>query len=136
MSAAKWMVAASVLAATACAKEREDKDVEVPAQTTAAASAAAVPGIVELKVDGTGLAERAKVTDPEARAAAIAKLPGGSVTAAELEEEDGAFIYSYDVATPGRPGIDEVHVDAITGQVTSVSHEDPAAEKGEAADAQ
>jgi len=35
--------------------------------------------------------------------------------------------------TPGRSGIDEVNVDAMTGKVVGVSHESPATEKKEAA---
>ena len=50
----------------------------------------------------------------------------------ELEKEDGQFIYSYDLKTAGKPGIDEVHVDAMTGAVVSNAHETPAEEKAEA----
>lgn len=70
-----------------------------------------------------GLLARAKITDEAARAAALAKVPGGRITGAELEEEGGKLIYSYDVKVEGKEGVEEVHVDALTGQVLSVEHE-------------
>ncbi|MDB4890773.1 MAG: PepSY domain protein [Gemmatimonadetes bacterium] len=79
------------------------------------------------------LAKRAKVTEPEAAAAVMARVPKGQIEAMELEEEGGKFIYSYDVKTPGKSGIDEVHVDAMTGKVVKLVHETPAMEKKEAA---
>lgn len=79
------------------------------------------------------LAKRAKVTEAQAAAAVLARVPKGRIEAMELEEEDGKFIYSYDVKTAGKTGIDEVHVDAMTGKVVKVVHETPAMEKKEAA---
>jgi hypothetical protein len=79
------------------------------------------------------LAKRAKVTEPEAAAAVLARVPKGQIEAMELEEEGGKFIYSYDVKTPGKSGIDEVHVDAMTGKVVKLVHETAAMEKKEAA---
>lgn len=79
------------------------------------------------------LAKKAKVTEPEAAAAVMARVPKGHIEAMELEEEGGKFIYSYDVKTAGKSGIDEVHVDAMTGKVIKVVHETPAMEKKEAA---
>jgi hypothetical protein len=43
-------------------------------------------------------------------------------------------MYSYDIKTAGKSGIDEVNVDAVTGKVIGFAHETPAAEKKEAAD--
>jgi len=41
------------------------------------------------------------------------------------------LLYSYDIATKGKSGIDEVQVDAITGAVIGdVVHENAAKEKG------
>jgi uncharacterized membrane protein YkoI len=45
--------------------------------------------------------------------------------------EDGALIYSFDLSIAGKPGIEEVHVDAKTGKILSVEHEGPAAEAKE-----
>jgi hypothetical protein len=59
-------------------------------------------------------------------------VPGGKVTKHELERENGKLLYSYDIATKGKTGIDEVQVDALTGTVLSNKHETPAMEKAEA----
>ncbi|NJD18966.1 MAG: hypothetical protein FIA95_06745 [Gemmatimonadetes bacterium] len=77
----------------------------------------------KLEVTAPSLLAKAKVTDQAARAAALARVPGGRITGAELEEEDGKLIYSYDVKVEGKEGAEEVHVDALTGQVLSVEHE-------------
>lgn len=84
---------------------------------------AEVSGVVKLSVEDSTLLTRAKVTDEAARAAALARVPGGRVVGAELEEEDGLFIYSYDVKVEGKEGVEEVHVDAVTGKVVKVEHE-------------
>lgn len=80
------------------------------------------------------LVAKAKVTEAAAAATALAKVPGGKITGVELEEEGGKLIYSYDITVAGKSGTDEVHVDAISGKVTGVEHEDAASEKKEADD--
>ncbi len=35
----------------------------------------------------------------------------------------GRLIYSYDIKVAGKPGIEEVHVDAMTGAVIATEHE-------------
>src|SRR4051812_40156134 len=79
------------------------------------------------------LAKKAKVTEDVAAKAALARVPKGEIQTVELEEEKGKLIYSYDIKVPGKPGIDEVAVSAVTGKVIAVSHETPADEKKEAA---
>lgn len=78
------------------------------------------------------LAAKAKVTEAAAAATALAKVPGGKIQSVELEEEGGKLIYSYDIKVAGKSGIEEVHVDAMTGAVAGVEHEDAASEKKEA----
>ena len=78
------------------------------------------------------LKAEAKITEKAARATAIAQVPGGKVRSGELERENGKLLYSFDIATRGKAGIDEVQVDAITGTVLSNKHETPAMEKAEA----
>lgn len=75
----------------------------------------------------------AKVTEATAAATALAQVPGGKIETVELEREDAKLIYSYDIKVPGKSGIDEVHIDAMTGAVASNVHETPAMEKQEAA---
>ena len=60
-------------------------------------------------------------------------MPKGKIDGVELEMENGKLMYSYDLKTAGKSGIDEVNVDAITGKIIGFSHESPAAEKKEAA---
>ncbi|MEO5815082.1 MAG: PepSY domain-containing protein [Gemmatimonadaceae bacterium] len=79
------------------------------------------------------LAKKAKITEPQAAEAVMKRVPAGKIEAMELENENGKFIYSYDVKTAGKSGIDEVHVDAMTGKVVGFVHETPAMEKKEAA---
>jgi uncharacterized membrane protein YkoI len=86
---------------------------------------------VVLKEEKSGLLAQAKVTDATARAAALAKVPGGAIVEAEIEEEKGKLIYSYDIKIGGKDGLEEVTVDARTGAVLSVEHESAAAEAGE-----
>jgi Predicted membrane protein len=60
------------------------------------------------------------------------RVPNGSVSSEELERENGHLIYSFDVKVPGKSGIQEVNVNALSGKVLGVHHEGPAAEKKEA----
>ena len=89
---------------------------------------------VKLKEEKAGLLAKAKVTDAAARQAALAKVPGGSIVQAEIEEEKGKLIFSYDVKVAGADGIQEVAVDARTGAVLSIEHESAADEAREEAD--
>ena len=54
------------------------------------------------------------------------------VKAHELERENGLLIHSFDIAVAGRPGIDEVIVNALDGSIVAAQHEDPVAERLEA----
>lgn len=79
------------------------------------------------------LAKEATVSEANATVTAQKRVPKGTITAMELEREHGHLMYSYDIKTPGKSGIDEVNVDAKTGKVLRVGHESPATEKNEAA---
>jgi hypothetical protein len=103
------------------------------AAVAAAAPALAAQGI-KVEEGKPGLLKKAKITSDAAIATAQAKLPQAKLKAAEIEEENGKLIYSFDFETAGRTGIDEVNIDALTGkQVGKVAHESPASEKKEAA---
>ncbi|MBI3568933.1 MAG: PepSY domain-containing protein [Gemmatimonadetes bacterium] len=88
---------------------------------------------VKVKEEKPGLLKKAKVTAEAAIATAQAKLPKATLKSAEIEQEDGKLIYSFDFATAGKSGIDEVNVDAMTGKVLAVEHETPKSEAAEAA---
>lgn len=78
------------------------------------------------------LVKQATVSEANAAKTVAARLPSGRIQAVELENEDGRLIYSYEVKVPGRPGIEEINVNAKTGAVVSTEHESPASERGEA----
>jgi uncharacterized membrane protein YkoI len=69
------------------------------------------------------LLSQAKVSEDSARMVAMARVPGSTVTALELEREHGLLIWSFDLAVAGKPGIEEVEVDALTGKIARVEHE-------------
>jgi uncharacterized membrane protein YkoI len=80
------------------------------------------------------LEAQAKISEAVAAKSAVALVPGGKVKTHELEKENGKLVWSFDIATKGKSGIDEVQIDAITGaQVGKVVHESPKNEKAEAA---
>jgi len=79
------------------------------------------------------LVKQAKVTEAAAIAVAKKALPKGEIASLELEREGGRLIYSMDVKTAGKSGIDEVNVDAKTGKmVGKVQHESAKTEAAEA----
>ncbi len=69
------------------------------------------------------LMAEAKISKETARQTALAKVPNGTLKAAELEKEKGKLQWSFDVAMPGTKDITEVNVDAMTGDVISVDKE-------------
>jgi uncharacterized membrane protein YkoI len=86
---------------------------------------------VPVKEARPGLLSQAKITPDSATRIAQARLPKAKVQQAEIEVEDGRLIYSFDMKMPGKSGIEEVQVDAKTGAVLGVEHEDAAAEARE-----
>jgi hypothetical protein len=69
------------------------------------------------------LAKQAKISLETARHTALAKVPHGEVRSVELEKEGGKLIYSFDLVVPGKSGVEEVAVSAITGKVVGKHHE-------------
>ena len=112
------------------------------AKTVLIAMLAVVVGVPALAAQGVkveeakpGLLKKATITSEAAIATAQAKLPNAKLKAAEIEQENGKLIYSFDFETAGKTGIDEVNINAPTGkQVGKVQHESPASEKKEAKD--
>jgi len=98
-----------------------------------AATAAHAQGSYKREIPDS-LAAKTKITEAAAAATAQKRFPKGAIQSVELEHEDGHLKYSYDIATPGKPGIDEVDVDALTGKIIAVEHETPAQMKKEAAE--
>jgi uncharacterized membrane protein YkoI len=103
---------------------------------TLAASFAAVGAIGAQKAKPetqAALMRQAKVSKAVATRTALAEVPGGKVRSSEIEREKGKLIYSFDIKVAGKSGIEEINVDAITGAVLAHEHENPKAEKKEAA---
>ena len=74
-------------------------------------------------------AAKPKITMDQARAIALKKAPG-KVKSAELENEHGKLIYSFDIATSAKD-VTEVNVDALNGKIVAVQHENAAKEAAE-----
>ncbi len=79
------------------------------------------------------LRREAKISEKTARATALKEVPTGKIAASELERENGNLIWSFDIKVPGKSGIEEITVNAMTGAVVTHEHENPSAEKKEAA---
>ena len=78
------------------------------------------------------LMRQAKISKTVATKTALAQVPGGKVKSSEIERENGKLIYSFDIKVAGKTGIEEINVDAITGELVAHEHETPKAEKKEA----
>jgi uncharacterized membrane protein YkoI len=78
---------------------------------------------------GAAPAAKAKITMTQARAIALKKVPG-TIRSAELENEHGKLIYSFDIAT-SKTAITEVNVDAMNGRIVAVQKENAVKEAAE-----
>ena len=99
-----------------------------------AASASAQEANAPAKKEATSqaaLRKEAKIPEADARKTALAAVPGGKVQSHELERENGRLIYSYDIKVVGKSGVEEVNVDAKTGEIVAQEHEDAKAEAKE-----
>jgi uncharacterized membrane protein YkoI len=101
--------------------------------TLVAASSAAAQATYKRDIPDS-LAKQAKITETAAADVAQHRFPKAKIESVELERENGKLLYSYDLRTEGKSGIDEVQVNAMTGKIVSVQHETPAMERKEAAE--
>ena len=85
--------------------------------------------IVAFAVSGIYAADKPKISMKKAKAIALRKVPGGKIESAELENEGGKLIYSFDIKASS--GITEVNVDAMNGKVVAVQNESAAKEAAE-----
>lgn len=79
------------------------------------------------------LVKQATVSESDAAKTAESRVANGRIEAVALENEKGKLIYSYELKAPGKSGIEEVNVDAKTGQVVSAEHESMKTERKELA---
>jgi uncharacterized membrane protein YkoI len=78
------------------------------------------------------LINQAKVKRSEAQQIALGRAPQGTIKSAEIENERGKLVWSFDISTPGTRDITEVLVDANTGAIVSVAKETPKQQSAEA----
>ncbi|HTS87199.1 MAG TPA: PepSY domain-containing protein [Gemmatimonadales bacterium] len=79
----------------------------------------------KVKEERSGLLALAHIAPDSAIRLARSRVPHATIQSAEIERENGRLIYSFELKTPGKAGIDEVNVDAMTGYVLPVEHEGP-----------
>jgi uncharacterized membrane protein YkoI len=134
MSGRRMEVLAAVVAAAATFA------VAAPAGAQAASShpamakkAPAAQATMKVNEESAGLAAQATVSADSAQKIALAQVPHGRVREAEIEQDKGTLVYSYDIKASGKSGVEEVLVDAKTGAVVSKTHETAAAEAKETA---
>jgi uncharacterized membrane protein YkoI len=84
-------------------------------QQVAISVAAMGSGTVALDEDSPGLTKRARIADANARVIALQRMPGGTVVEAEIEEDDGRLVYSYEIRVEDGRG--KVDIDATTAAV-------------------
>ena len=95
---------------------------------TAIVALALMPALVQAgeKDDQKKLMAKAKITEAAARATASAQVPDGKVKAVEIEDEDGALVWSFDFTRPKTDNITEIQINALTGKVQKTEIETPA----------
>ena len=135
LTASLAVVLGLVLATHTAVAQPAAKAVAQPATKAVAQPAAkAVPAkstAIKVTEEKPGLLAKAKVSADSAIAIARATIPGAIINAGEIENEDGALIYTFEMKITGKKGTEEVNVDAMTGKVVKREHEDAAAEKKE-----
>jgi uncharacterized membrane protein YkoI len=120
---------AATLLTTGCSKARvttaerpSQRAAEITEPQVAATVAAIGSGTIVLEEDSPWLLQRARVSDANARVIALHRIRGGSIVEAELEEEDGRLVYSYEIRVADGRGF--VEIDASTGAVLSERREE------------
>ena len=100
-------------------------------------SAKQLPCSIHLAKDtpASALPGLATISQADAQKTALARVNASpnQVTDAELEIEKGCLVYSFDIRTTGKTGIEELLVDAGTGRILSHKHESPKQEAAEQA---
>ena len=79
------------------------------------------------------LTAQAHLTRAQAEARALKAIPDGKVKEAELEEERGVLVWSFDIAQPGTKNITEIQIDARDGKLVRREIESPRMQAREAA---
>ena len=77
--------------------------------------------IAQAKPTEAELINQAKVKRNEAQRMALKQAPQGTIKSAEIENERGKLVWSFDISTPGPRDITEGLVDANNGAILSVA---------------
>ena len=78
------------------------------------------------------LTRQAVVKKAQAEKIALARVPRGTIKSAEIENERGKLVWSFDITTPGTRDITEVLVNAKNGAIVTVDKENPTQQAAEA----
>ncbi|GAC1624208.1 MAG: hypothetical protein NVS9B10_09960 [Nevskia sp.] len=109
----------------------------IPAITGALAGALILAfcasGVLANEAVPARLRAEARVSETDAKAIALARVPAGTISSSELEKEHGKLIWSFDIAKAGSKDITEIHVDAKSGKILSTRTETARHEAREAA---
>lgn len=97
-----------------------------PGSGTAPAATPAREVIVTVVEDSPGLLARARILPIDAQHLAQTKYPQGEVKVAELKYRGADLVYSYYIQQPGVDGVEEVIVQANSGQLITSIHRDAA----------
>jgi uncharacterized membrane protein YkoI len=101
------------------------------AQSQTAPAAKEKKGEANEQAESAALASQAKITVDQAKSAALAQFPGGTVKQTELEDENGTIVYGVEL-TDSAGKSQDVKVDATSGKVLKVEADGPeGAETGE-----
>ena len=122
------VVLAGVAFAAGCKKDNEANEAAETAAQAPAAPGAPAAFTVEAP---DSLRALARISLDSASRLALARVPTGTIDKVELERENDALIWSFDIKVAGNTGIEEVAVNALTGAVGATEHEDAAAETRE-----
>jgi uncharacterized membrane protein YkoI len=80
-----------------------------------------------VSTDQAAMQKEAKISMKRARQIALGRVPNGKVESGELERENGKLIYSFDIRNASKR-VTEVNVNAVTGKIVDIHHENAAKE--------
>jgi uncharacterized membrane protein YkoI len=89
-------------------------------------------GVAQAEPTEAQLVRQAAIKKGQAEKVALARVPHGTIKSAEIENERGKLVWSFDIATPGTADITEVLVNAKTGAIVTVNKETPTQQAAEA----
>src|ERR1017187_3180235 len=105
--------------------------------TSSSVSAKQLPCSIHPNKDtpASALSGLARISRADTQKTALARInaPSKQVVDGELEIERGCLVYSFDIRISGKTGVEEIRVDAGTGEILSHKHESPKQEAAEQA---